>query len=86
LVIDAGYLALSGQTQFRKRGTVIDIDGPVPACDEPAGLLMSAEQGVGGLMASLDSYHLELVVAVLWHAGSGGSARNSSNDAAGQWL
>jgi hypothetical protein len=23
---------------------VIDIDGPVPACGEPAGLLMSAEQ------------------------------------------
>jgi hypothetical protein len=39
---------------------------------------------VGGLMASLDSYHLDLVLAVLGHAGSGGSARNSSNDSAGQ--
>jgi hypothetical protein len=37
-------------------------------------------------MASLDFYHLDLVVAVLWHAGSGGSTRNSSNDSAGQWL
>ena len=65
---------------------VIDIDGPVPVGGEPAGLLRSAEQSVGGLMASLDSYHLDLVVAVLWHAGSGGSTRNSSNDSAGQWL
>jgi hypothetical protein len=63
---------------------VIDIDGPVPACREPAGLLRSAEQSVGGLMASLDSNHLDLVVAVLWHAGSGGWTRNSSNDPAGQ--
>ena len=65
---------------------VIDIDGPVPVGSEPAGLLRSAEQSVGGLMASLDSYHLDLVVAVLWHAGSGGSTRSSSNDSAGQWL
>jgi hypothetical protein len=35
-------------------------------------------------MASLDSYHLDLVIAVLWHAGSGGSTRNSSEDAAGE--
>jgi len=41
---------------------------------------------LGGPMASLDSYHLDLVVAVLGHAGSGGSTRNSSNDSAGQWL
>jgi hypothetical protein len=41
---------------------------------------------VGGLMASLDSYHLDLVVAVLWHAGSGGSTPSSSNDSAAQWL
>jgi hypothetical protein len=39
---------------------------------------------VGGLMASLDSHHLELVVAVLGHDGSGGSARNPSNDSPGQ--
>jgi hypothetical protein len=37
-------------------------------------------------MASLDFYHLDLVVAVFRHAGSGGSTRNSSNDSAGQWL
>ena len=37
-------------------------------------------------MASLDSYHFDLVVAVLWHAGSAGSTRSSSNDSAGQWL
>ena len=42
--------------------------------------------GVGGLMASLDSYHLDLVVAVLWHAGSGSPTPSSSNDSAGQWL
>jgi hypothetical protein len=35
---------------------------------------------VSGLMASLDSYHLDLVLAVLGHAGSGGPTRNSSND------
>jgi hypothetical protein len=39
--------------------------------------------GVGGLMASLDSYPLDLVVAVLRHAGSGGSTRSSSDDSAG---
>jgi len=39
---------------------------------------------VGGLMASLDSYHLDLVVAVLRHAGSGRSTRNSSEHAAGE--
>jgi hypothetical protein len=37
-------------------------------------------------MASLNSNHLDLVVAVLRHAGSGASTRNSSNDTAGQWL
>ena len=37
-------------------------------------------------MASLDSYHLDLVLAVLGHAGSAGSTRNSSNDTAGQWF
>jgi hypothetical protein len=65
---------------------VIDIEGPVPACGEPAGLLRSAEQVWVVSWPALDSYHLDLVVAVLWHAGSGGSTRNSSNDSAGQWL
>ena len=42
---------------------------------------------VGGLMASLDAYHLSLVLAVLQHAGYGsGSARNSSEDSAGECL
>jgi hypothetical protein len=42
---------------------------------------------VGGLMASLDTYHLGLVLAVLRHAGGGSeSTRNSSEDSAGQWL
>src|SRR5215203_3466947 len=41
---------------------------------------------VSGLMASLDSYHLDLVVAVLGHAGGGGSTRHASEDSAGQWL
>ena len=42
---------------------------------------------VGGLMASLDPYHLGLVLAVLRHAGGGsGSARNSSEDSAGECL
>jgi hypothetical protein len=41
-------------------------------------------EDVGGLMASLDSDHLGLVLAVLRHAGCGsGSAGNSSEDAAG---
>jgi hypothetical protein len=62
-----------------------DIDGPVPVGGEPAGLLRSAEQ-VWASHGHLDSYHLDLVVAVLWHAGSGGSTRHSSNDSAGQWL
>jgi hypothetical protein len=65
---------------------VIDIDVPVPVDGEPAGLLKVGGASVGGLMASLDSYHLDLVVAVLGHAGSGGSTRHSSNDSAGQWL
>ena len=63
-----------------------DIDGPEPAGGEPAGRLRSAEQVWAGLMASLDSYHLDLVVAVVGHVDSGGSTRNSSNDSAGQWL
>jgi hypothetical protein len=49
--------------------------------------LGKALDDVGGLMASLDTYHLGLVLAVLRHAGSGsGSTRNSSEDSAGQWL
>lgn len=44
-------------------------------------------EDVGGLMASLDPYHLGLVLAVLRHAGCGsGSARNSSDDSAGECL
>jgi hypothetical protein len=44
-------------------------------------------EDVGGLMASLDPYHLGLVLAVLRHAGCGsGSARNSSEDSAGECL
>jgi hypothetical protein len=65
---------------------VIDIDGPVPIGGEPARPAEVGGASVGGLMASLDSYHLDLVLAVLWHAGSGGSTRHSSNDSAGQWL
>jgi hypothetical protein len=42
---------------------------------------------VGGLMASLDPYHLGLVLAVLRHASCGsGLTRNSSEDSAGQCL
>jgi hypothetical protein len=65
---------------------VIDIDVPVPVDGEPAGPADVGGASVGVLMASLDFYHLDLVVAVLWHAGSGGSTRNSSNDSGGQWL
>jgi hypothetical protein len=44
-------------------------------------------EDVGGLMASLDPYHLGLVLAALRHAGCGsGSTRNSSEDSGGQWL
>ena len=44
-------------------------------------------EDVGGLMASLDPYHLGLVLAVMRHAGCGsGSARNSSEDSAGECL
>ena len=44
-------------------------------------------EDVGGLMASLDPYHLDLVLAVLRHAGCGkGSTRNSSKDAAGEYF
>jgi hypothetical protein len=44
-------------------------------------------EDVGGLMASLDPYHLGLVLAVLRHAGSGsGPIRNSSRDSAGESL
>jgi hypothetical protein len=44
-------------------------------------------EDVGGLMASLDPYHLGLVLAVLRHAGCGsGSACNSSDDSAGECL
>jgi hypothetical protein len=44
-------------------------------------------EDVGGLMASLDPYHLDLVLAVLRHAGCGsGPTRNSSKDAAAGWL
>jgi hypothetical protein len=42
-------------------------------------------EDVGGLMASLDPYHLDLVLAVLRHAGcSSGSTRGSSGDSAGE--
>jgi hypothetical protein len=68
------------------REGVIDIDGPVPAGGETGRPAEVGGASVGGLMASLDSYHLDLVVAVLGHAGSGGSTRSSSNDSAGQWL
>jgi hypothetical protein len=61
-----------------------DIDGPVPVGSEPADLLRSTEQVWA--VSWPDSYHLDLVVAVLWHAGSGGWRGNSSNDSAGQWL
>jgi hypothetical protein len=44
-------------------------------------------EDVGGLIASLDPYHLGLVLAVLRHAGCGsGSTRKSAQDAAGQYL
>jgi hypothetical protein len=44
-------------------------------------------EDVGGLMASLDPYHLGLVLAVLRHVGCGsGSTRNSSEGSAGEWL
>jgi hypothetical protein len=43
-------------------------------------------EDVGGLMASLDPYHLDLILAVLRHALWGASTRNSSEDSAGQWL
>src|SRR5215216_2783427 len=44
-------------------------------------------EDVGGLMASLDPYHLGLVLAVLRHAGCGsGSTRISSNDGAAEYL
>lgn len=85
--LDSSSLSVSTWPLTRPRDLfpdVIDIDGPVPACGEPAGPLSSAEQSVGGLMASLDFYRLDLVVAVLGHAGSGGPTRNSSNDSAGQ--
>jgi hypothetical protein len=42
-------------------------------------------EDLGGLMASLDPYHRDLVLAVLRHAGSGSrSTRNSSEDSAGE--
>jgi hypothetical protein len=65
---------------------VIDIDGPVPACGEPAGLMMSAEQVWAVSWPAWTPTHLDLVLAVLGHAGSGGSTRNSSTDSAGQCL
>ena len=44
-------------------------------------------EDVGGLMASLDPYHLGLVLAVLRHAGCGsGPTRHSSEDCAGECL
>jgi hypothetical protein len=44
-------------------------------------------EDVGDLMASLDAYHLGLVLAVLRHASSGSwSPRNSSDDSAGERL
>jgi hypothetical protein len=44
-------------------------------------------EDVGGLMASLDPYHLGLVLAVLRHAACGsGSTRNSSEDSPGKRL
>jgi hypothetical protein len=49
--------------------------------------LGTPHEDVGGLMASLDPYHLGLVLAVLRHAGCGsGPARNSSDDSAGECL
>src|SRR5829696_6994444 len=61
-------------------------DGPVPVGGRTRRPAEVGGASVGGLMASLDSYHLDLVVAVLWHAGSGGPTRHSANDSAGQWL
>jgi hypothetical protein len=44
-------------------------------------------EDVGGLMASLDPYHLGLVLAMLRHAGCGSrSTNNSSEDSAGECL
>ena len=44
-------------------------------------------EDVGGLMASLDPFHLGLVLAVLRHAGCGsGSIRISSTDVAAEYL
>ena len=44
-------------------------------------------EDVGGLMASLNPYHLGLVIAVLRHAGCGsGSIRISSTDVAAEYL
>jgi hypothetical protein len=44
-------------------------------------------EDVAGLMASLDPYHLGLVLAVLRHAACGsGSTRNSSEDSPGKRL
>jgi hypothetical protein len=44
-------------------------------------------EDVGGLMASLEPSHLDLVLAVLRHAGCGsGPIRNSSRDFAGESL
>jgi hypothetical protein len=43
-------------------------------------------QDVAGLVASLDPYHLDLVLAVLRHAACGADRHgNSSEDSAGQW-
>jgi hypothetical protein len=63
-----------------------DIDGPAPVGDEPAGLLMSAEQ-VWAVSWPAGTPTISISSLPCWGMpGSGGSTRNSSNDSAGQWL
>jgi hypothetical protein len=83
---DRGITRLDPEVIGRYSDAVSSGDRRILALVEALALGRPLED-VGGLTASLDPYHLGLVLAVLRHAGCGsGSARHSSDDSAGECL
>jgi hypothetical protein len=81
---DRGITWLDAQVIARYSHAVSSRERHILALVEALALGKPLED-VGGLMASLDPYHLDLVLAVLRHAGCGsGSTRNSSEDFKGE--
>jgi hypothetical protein len=83
---DRGITWLDAQTTALYSHAVYSGERHILALVEALALGKPLED-VRGPMASLDPYHLDLVLAVLRHASSGsGSTPNSSEDSAGECL